>query len=232
MVALCHGESTKPTPVRPASLTNTMNTVHIQDAATHIKWALAQGIKKLPDVITEKQEARFHRKVDRSGGPDACWPWLGWHQGGYGTVKINKVAYRAHRVAFRLGNKTQPTDLCVCHRCDNPICCNPAHLFVGMITENISDMVRKNRHGHGASHSSVTRIECRPRGADHYWVRHPEVVKRGEDHAMHVLTEEQVTEIRRLYAAGVSRKQLRLMFSVSKGNIAFIVTRGTWKHLP
>jgi hypothetical protein len=91
---------------------------------------------------------RFWAKVDRRG-PDECWPWLG-HQNpdGYGRVYVNaaKGPVLAHRVAWEMEHgETVPDGLFVCHRCDNPPCCNPADLFVGTHQENNADMQAKGR---------------------------------------------------------------------------------------
>lgn len=92
-------------------------------------------------------------KVDRSAGPDACWPWTGSQSSlgyrerkGYGSFRMNGIAFRAHRVAWELANgQPVPAGLFVCHHCDNPPCCNPAHLFVGNAFDNMRDMARKGR---------------------------------------------------------------------------------------
>lgn len=196
----------------------------------HKKWAAAQRIKKLPDEITPKQQERFWKKVDKCGA-DECWPWIGWHQNGYGSVKLKGVVYRVHRVAFKLANPNDLGDRCICHRCDNSLCCNPNHLFIGTIVDNINDMVQKRRHGFGKTHSSVTRIECRPRGMRNGSNTKPEKRPKGEGHGMHILLEPQIRKIRSLHAAGASRRSLRHMFNTSKSNIAFIVTGKTWKCL-
>lgn len=88
---------------------------------------------------------RFWEKVDKSGGPDACWPWLGGqYPSGYGKIRGSDGEYLlAHRVAWTLANG--PTELDVLHRCDNPPCCNEAHLFDGTQAENFDDMRGKGR---------------------------------------------------------------------------------------
>jgi hypothetical protein len=92
-------------------------------------------------------EVRFWEKVDRSGGPDVCWPWLGTRDAkGYGHFSLELRMEKAHRVALRLSGVEVPATLLVCHHCDNPPCCNPAHLFVGTVRDNALDMIAKGRH--------------------------------------------------------------------------------------
>lgn len=99
----------------------------------------------------------FWGKVDQSGGPDACWPWLGGRMGatgdreGYGSVQVEPQKSRgAHRVAWAIDHNCDlpsPHDD-VCHTCDNPPCCNPAHLWLDDAKGNAADMIRKRRHVH------------------------------------------------------------------------------------
>lgn len=95
---------------------------------------------------------RFWPKVDTSGGPSACWNWTASKKsGGYG--KFSKGGDNgwmlAHRAAWEMTNGPIAVGAVVCHSCDNPSCCNPAHLFLGTQAENLSDMRRKGRHCHG-----------------------------------------------------------------------------------
>lgn len=94
-------------------------------------------------------EATFWTKVDRSAGPDACWPWTaGRDSQGYGSTRLNGVQDRAHRVALALDGRPVPSGMYGCHRCDNPSCCNPAHLYVGSVSQNVVDMyTRSGRRG-------------------------------------------------------------------------------------
>lgn len=89
---------------------------------------------------------RFWPKVDKRGGDDACWPWLGGRfESGYGQFSQRPRNLRAHRVAYELTHGQIPDNLMVLHECDNPPCCNPKHLFLGTNDDNMADRQRKGR---------------------------------------------------------------------------------------
>lgn len=87
------------------------------------------------------------------GGPDECWPWQGFRYKGYGRVAVTvDGAVRvigAHRIAYEAAYGPIPAGLTVLHRCDNPPCCNPAHLFLGTNTDNNADRDAKGRQAKG-----------------------------------------------------------------------------------
>lgn len=95
---------------------------------------------------------RFWQKVDKRG-PNECWPWIaakdprGYGRiGGDGRRKSGKRAVvLSHRTAYELVVGPIPAGMFVCHRCDNPPCCNPAHLFVATCKQNNQDMYAKGR---------------------------------------------------------------------------------------
>jgi len=77
--------------------------------------------------------------------PEGCWEWLaGKQSAGYGRYRDGL----AHRAAFEFATGIHPGRLQVCHTCDNPLCCNPAHLFLGDNRANMEDKMRKGRGGH------------------------------------------------------------------------------------
>jgi hypothetical protein len=152
---------------------------------------------------------RFWEKVDQSGGPEACWPWRGdKHTLGYGVISRGRRGqqkhFYAHRVAFQIVHGPIPPDRpYVCHSCDNPPCCNPAHLFAGMHT--------KGRGTAGRPMAPIT-------------------VQRGENHGQAKLTSEKVAAIREAAALGARQVDLAALYGVSAGNIAKVVKHETWSY--
>lgn len=91
-------------------------------------------------------ETRIWAKVDKRG-PDECWPWTGWAVGGYGKFKLRGKTLQATRLVWSVANGVPfPEGMLACHSCDNPICCNPAHIWAGTHLENMRDMHRKGRN--------------------------------------------------------------------------------------
>jgi hypothetical protein len=141
----------------------------------------------------------FDASLDKTSKP-GCWLWTRAKSYGYGRLFVHGKGVMAHRHAYERQYGLIPDGLVVCHRCDEPSCCNPEHLFVGSQADNLADM-RSKRRGN---------ICERNRSAK--------------------LTQQQVDDIRRRYAAGgVSMSQLGRQVGVGPGSIFKIVHFVNWK---
>ena len=151
--------------------------------------------------------ARFHEKVD-ARLENECWNWLGAKDSrGYGFIKEdghNGRQLHAHRVSYQIHYGVDPKDNYVCHKCDNPSCVNPYHLFLGTPKDNATDMIIKGR----------------------------KFIPAGEKSYNAKLTDSKVIKIRALYKTGkFTLSNLGKMFSVTFGTISKIVNNQRWKHL-
>lgn len=150
-------------------------------------------------------EDRFWSRIEKT--PD-CWLWTGSIQksNGYGVINESGMKGRrwyAHRYSYTLHHGDIPAGMIVCHRCDNPPCVNPAHLFLGDWKTNMVDAASKARMTHGE--------DC---------------------HSAH-LTEEKVKELRaRWLSGGCTYKGLAREYGVYDQAIKYAITGRTWKHVP
>ena len=175
------------------------------------------------ESLTEAQILKFWSNVHKT---DGCWMWMGnKNELGYGISSINHRNFKAHRVSWFIHHHNLPERMCVLHRCDNPPCVNPAHLWIGTMKDNTDDMVRKGRSG-PANHPETLR-----RGDNHYRHIHPEL-SFGERNPAHKLIEAQVIEIRKRYSSeGISQSALAREYGVHPHSVCLIVHRKAWKHL-
>ena len=100
--------------------------------------------------------ARLNARIKHD--PDAgCLTWTGYRNPkGYGTINVAGTPVYAHRLSWENANGPIPEGKCILHKCDNPPCCNPDHLFLGTRAENNADMVAKGRARQGASQAAKT----------------------------------------------------------------------------
>lgn len=106
----------------------------------------------------------FWAKVDKSAGPDGCWPYLGFRKwDGYGWIQRyidgKPKNMTSHRFAWILTNGIPDDGMHILHRCDNPPCCNPAHLFLGTHQDNMKD---KQAKGRSKNHKGLWPDRVRP----------------------------------------------------------------------
>ncbi len=157
-------------------------------------------------------EERFWPKVYRRGS-DECWPWVAsFNPAGYGqmAMRCQNGKWRpitAHRISWELahgpipeGGKP-PHGMCVCHRCDNRACVNPAHLFLADQPENVADCVRKERHNRGSINGQAK------------------------------LTEEQVSDIKGRLRLGERQRHLAAEFGVHQTTVHHIAVGACWGHI-
>jgi hypothetical protein len=162
----------------------------------------------LADPVQRKwAEKKLFARV-RWSRETGCWEWYGAKNGvGYGQIRgYGERGWRglAHRVSYVLHCRPIGREELVCHKCDNPCCVNPVHLFSGSSSDNVQDMMRKGRH--------------KPR--------------RGESSPFARLTEADVVEIRKLYAEGVDTGSLSRRYGIHNETAAAVVSGKKWKHVP
>jgi len=147
-------------------------------------------------------DERFWSKVAK-GPVDKCWLWMGASNGGYGYLGKTRgqQSILAHRLSYELHYGTLSNDLCVCHRCDNPACVNPLHLFAGTKADNNRDKEDKGRGNH------VT----------------------GTGHPSAKLSVEGVATIKKLYVNGMTQTAIANMFNVSQNTVSRVVRNKTWR---
>jgi hypothetical protein len=155
-------------------------------------------------LLTESERRRFWRWVDKRSDPRGCWVWFGHRRAdrfGYGQWNYRRVGERhtlmAHRIAYALTHGPIPQGAFICHRCDTPVCVNPAHLFVGTNQDNMDDMYTKGR-GRKA---------------------------RGERHPLGKITPSVAAQIKERLAAGVGGPDICREFPVSRAVLS-VVRRG------
>ena len=159
-------------------------------------------------TLSEKDIARFWSKV-KIGSPNECWEWQAGDNGtGYGKFYVggegNPQKY-AHRISWIVENGDIPEGLFLCHKCDNPKCVNPTHLFLGTQSENMKDASRKGR--------------CKPSYI------HGEACGRGK------LKEEDIPIIKDMIRSGVSMNVIAKKYEVTKQSIFHIKTGRNWSWI-
>ncbi len=174
---------------------------------------------------------RFFEKVELAHVEDGCSLWWGYlSKRGYGLFSIDGRRIGAHRASWEIHNGPIPAGLDVCHKCDNPSCVRPDHLFLGTEQENLDDMKRKGRAATGDRNGVRKHPERVARGDRSGPKLYPEK-HQGAFNGATKLTDHQVVEIRQLSATGTSQAELGRRFKVSAGAVGHIVRGETWKQL-
>lgn len=153
--------------------------------------------------LTQELIDRFNAKWELVGS--GCFEWTASKAGrGYGQIKIPKTRRQeyAHRLAYRIYHGEIPDDKEVCHKCDNPACVNPDHLFLGSRKENAEDMAAKMRSLYGSRNPNSK------------------------------LSDASVRKIRVLLAEGkMSQEKIARLFGTSQMNVSRIKRGIYWKHI-
>lgn len=168
-------------------------------------------------IFDDNDMDRFWSLVDRIGGEDACWLWIGksFHTFGYGLFRLPSLQnwVHAHRFLYFVTNGDIPNGLFVCHNCptgDNPRCVNPRHMFLGTSGDNARDRERKGRHPHPPTWAGI-----------------------GELNPKAKMTDRLVVEARTRYAhGGISQAQLGREYGMSQAMMNKIILSRHWSHLP
>lgn len=145
---------------------------------------------------------RFWNRVAKTG---KCWEWVGSNNGtGYCQINIEGMHVYVHRLSYQLIHGEIPKGMSVCHRCDNPRCVRPSHLFLGTHQQNINDKMRKGRHN----------------------------PVKGEASGRSKLTDKEVLSIREEYATGnLTQIQIAQQYNITESVICRIVNKKIWRHI-
>jgi hypothetical protein len=157
-----------------------------------------------PDHNINSSES-IHLYVNKTG-INGCWIWTrigSISKKGYGTFQIKGKIKYVHRIFYEKYKGKIPKKMCVCHKCDVPLCCNPDHLFLGTQQENIKDMINKKR----------------------------DKKSKGEDHKNCIMSEEHAKEIKTKFKDGLSIKEIYHLYMYSYSSIWKICKNRSWKHI-
>jgi hypothetical protein len=154
-------------------------------------------------------DAEMARRLEEKSIPEpnsGCWLWMGAAKAkGYGNIWNGAKHEGAHRVSFRIHCHDIPPNMVVCHKCDNPACINPDHLWLGTTRENMHDCISKGRMRRG--------------------------IPQGRKNASAILTEEDVLAIRADEGRYGYRIILAKKYGVCPGTISQIRDRSSWRHV-
>lgn len=158
--------------------------------------------------VRRDADDRFWDRVDKSGGPNACWPWKGAiNPAGYGVFHAGPGRTKiASRFAYESKRGRIPRGKVVLHSCDNPPCCNPRHLRAGTHADNANDAVAKG----------LWNLKARARGEQHYAAK---------------LTVRRVRAIRRACDRGVSPDAMGRRFDIAPSVVYRAWKRINWRHV-
>lgn len=173
--------------------------------------------RSLTVALSDRLVERFWSKVDMCG-IDECWPWkAGRLHFGHGAFSGRETGQRspigAHRMAWKIAHDST-RGLCVLHKCDNPPCCNPRHLFLGTKAENTADRHRKGRDARGLRSGRYTM---------------PERTARGERNGRAVLSSRDIPRIVAARKRGDTLASIGARFGVGTSQVNRIASGKAWR---
>lgn len=147
-------------------------------------------------------ENDFWKKVDTTYNDSGCWIWMGKpKKSGYGVMRFNGKYELSHRISWLIHFGVIPNNLWVLHHCDNKLCVNPNHLFLGTIIDNDKDRYNKSREA------------------------------KGENHGNSKFSNDDILKIRRMRIDGHSYAEIGQLFGSNKGHIQKICLHKIWVHI-
>ncbi len=156
-------------------------------------------MRSIPEILPSVL-IRFWSKVDKQSDSE-CWNWIGSNDSNYGEIRINNRNYKAHRLSYCIHYNEDPGEFLVCHECNNKLCVNPNHLFLGTDSDNLQHSFDTNVRSH-----------------------------QGSLHPKARLLDSNIQEIRDLQGTLSERKIARL-FNVGRGTIRAVLSGKTWAHV-
>lgn len=149
------------------------------------------------------EHENFWSKVAaRPDEPKECWEWVGYRdRDGYGRITVKGKVQGAHRVSYAMHNDDFQDNMVICHKCDNPSCIRPDHLFQDTAQKNNLDKELKNRQVRGTNNGTAK------------------------------LNDQAIRDIRKLWEKGMTQTDIAEIWDVSQATISYIVRKKRWLHV-
>lgn len=149
-------------------------------------------------------EKRFWEKV-KILSKNACWEWqAGKFHYGHGQFSLKRKNFKAHRISYILTKGSIPNGKCVLHKCDNPPCCNPSHLYVGTQKDNAQDRKKRGRQNS----------------------------QKGSKHSQCIFDEKIVLKIRKSFSGKRGEYgSIAKKYGVDRKTIFNLITKRSWNHI-